>query len=271
VSAELFKLTTNGGEEYCGTVIKAATEGLSWSGAPGDLRFIVIAGNEPFTQGSVDYRTTVPAAVKRGIIVNTIHCGDRAEGERTNWKDGALLGEGTYSFIDHNATAVHIPAPQDAEIVRLSGELNATYIAYGAEGLQTTERQWAQDANAAGASVQSAVQRAACKASDNYRNAGWDLVDAVKEGRCKAEEVKDEELPEAMKAMKPEERKAHVEKMAARRAEVQGCIQKLEQERQAFVEAKRKEMAASTPTTLSSALIAAMRQQAEGKGFTYEK
>ena len=75
VSAELFVLRTNGGDEYCGTVIKAATEGLKWSESNKDLKVIFIAGNEPFTQGKVDYRKSCKAAISKGIIVNTIHCG----------------------------------------------------------------------------------------------------------------------------------------------------------------------------------------------------
>jgi hypothetical protein len=113
-------------------VIKAATEGLAWTASPRDLRIIVIAGNEPFTQGDVDYKQSVQAAVKKGLIVNTVFCGNESEGISTSWKDGALLGEGTYGFIDQNAASVHVEAPQDKELAELSGKLNTTYLAYGA-------------------------------------------------------------------------------------------------------------------------------------------
>src|SRR6185369_13747376 len=51
VSQELFGLKTNGGDEYCGWVIRTAVEQLSWSKSNKDLKVIFIAGNEPFTQG----------------------------------------------------------------------------------------------------------------------------------------------------------------------------------------------------------------------------
>ena len=38
-------------------------------------RSIFIAGNEPFTQGPVNYAESCKAAITKGIIVNTIHCG----------------------------------------------------------------------------------------------------------------------------------------------------------------------------------------------------
>ena len=56
VSEELFKLTTNGGSEFCGHAIKSAVEGLKWSEVADDYKAIFIAGNEPFTQGGVEYK-----------------------------------------------------------------------------------------------------------------------------------------------------------------------------------------------------------------------
>ena len=172
VSEELFKLTTDGGEEYCGWVIKEAVEQLAWSKAPNDFKAIFIAGNEPFTQGPVDYRQSCKAAIEKGIIVNTIHCGDQATGLSTKWQDGALLAEGKFMFIDHNRAVVHFEAPQDKEIAQLGVELNKTYIAYGAAGAQNQARQSAQDVNvfSLAPSAGASVQRALTKASANYCN-----------------------------------------------------------------------------------------------------
>src|SRR4051812_17500175 len=85
VSEKLFALTTNGGDEYCGQVIQVATKDLAWSTSPKVYRAIFIAGNEPFTQGTVDYHQSCAEAIKRGIIVNTIHCGSSSEGLTTGW------------------------------------------------------------------------------------------------------------------------------------------------------------------------------------------
>jgi len=56
ISEELFKLSTYGGDEYCGRVIQSALDGLQWSRSADDYKVIVIAGNEPFTQGEIDYK-----------------------------------------------------------------------------------------------------------------------------------------------------------------------------------------------------------------------
>ena len=269
VSEELFALRTTGGDEFCGTVIKAATEQLAWSESDEDLKVIFIAGNEPFTQGDVDFRKACPAAVAKGIVVNTIFCGPYGEGVSTNWQDGALLADGKYMNIDHNAKAVHIAAPQDQEIARLGAELNKTYISYGAAGDARRETQAAQDANAASVSFGSAVQRAVSKSSAQYRNANWDLVDALKEGKVKIEELKDEDLPESMRKMSAAEREAHVQTHAKARAEIQKQIKTLNAAREKHVATARKELAEKGENTLDAVIIKAVRAQAVDKNFNF--
>src|SRR5690606_23023473 len=56
ISEKLCSLTTNGGEEYCGEVIHTSLKQLDWGKNADDLKMIFIAGNEPFTQGKLDYR-----------------------------------------------------------------------------------------------------------------------------------------------------------------------------------------------------------------------
>jgi len=269
VSEELFALKTNGGSEYCGWVIKEATQSLKWSNSDDDLKVIFIAGNEPFTQGPVDYRKACKAAVSKGIIINTIHCGSEGEGVNGKWKDGALLADGRYLNINHNRQVVHIAAPQDRDIAELGAKLNDTYIAYGLRGDVARERQSAQDQNAASASKEAAVQRAVTKSSFNYRNEAWDLVDALAANKVKLEDIKTDDLPENMQNMTPEERKAYVEAQAKQRAEIQNRIQQLNQQRKKYVAEEMKKRQ-KEGDTLSSAVIAAVREQAKKKNFGFE-
>ncbi len=123
ISEELFKLKTNGGSEYCGTVISKAIKDLKWKKSNDELKVIFIAGNEPFTQGSIDYRNSCRNAISKGIIVNTIYCGNYDEGVQTNWKDGADLADGKYINIDQNQEIVHVETPYDDELVKLGQQL----------------------------------------------------------------------------------------------------------------------------------------------------
>lgn len=273
VSEELFKLETNGGDEYCGWVIQRAVDDLKWSDQARDLKCIFIAGNEPFTQGPVDFKKSCQAAADKGITVSTIFCGPTEEGVRTQWLEGSKLADGSYVSIDQNEVVPAIAAPQDKELERLSADLNKTYLAYGSEKArkEALDRQIAQDANAAAAAPGAAQARAKFKAGGFYSNARWDLLDACREGVVKLEDLKDEELPPELKALKPAERKAFVEAKAKQRAELQAQIKALSDARDAYVAAELKKLRADSNGSLDKAIIEAARKQAEQKKFELGK
>ncbi|WP_178934715.1 vWA domain-containing protein [Oceaniferula marina] len=272
ISKQLFALKTNGGSEYCGAVIRRATEDLKWDPSSQVYKAVFIAGNEPFTQGPVKVEDAVKDAIARGVIVNTIHCGDEQTGINTGWKQGAMLADGKFLTIDHNRAVVHIEAPQDAEIVKLNASLNKTYIAYGRRGAEKKHEQAVQDNNAvAKASSGAVVQRAVSKGSSNYWNANWDLVDASKQKDFDISKLEKKDLPKEMQSMSVEERKQHVAKMAKERAEIQKQIQELNQKREVYVAAKRKEMAEETgEQTLDEAVVGTVRDQAKKKGYSFK-
>jgi hypothetical protein len=275
VSEELFGLRTNGGDEYCGWVIRDAVVSLRWSKSADVYKAIFIAGNEPFTQGPVDFRQSVAAAARKGIAVNTIFCGGRQEGINMQWQAGAQMGGGDYANIDQSAQVVSISAPQDVEIQRLSSELNKTYIAYGASGRKAMARQEAADraAFAAPAAAGVAVQRGLAKGSAQYAQSAqeWDAVSALESGKVRADELKAEELPDEMKGLDAKQREAYIKKKADERKAIQAKIQRLNEERRKYVAQKEKEQAAQGGAeTLGQAVIKSVRAQAAKKGFKFK-
>lgn len=268
ISQELFALRTNGGEEYCGWVIKDAIKKLNWSKDDNDLKVIFIAGNEPFTQGPVDYKKSCKKANSKGIIVNTIHCGSYDQGISGSWKDGAMLTGGNFLSINQNQKTIEIAAPQDDQIIKLSIKLNETYIAYGAYGARYRMNQIAQDNNSASISNSNMASRAATKSSNYYRNDSWDVVDAIKNKKVKLEEMKDADLPKEMRGMSKDERKAYVDDYARKREKIQKEIQSLNQARNEYIAAERKKLVGEDKS-LGSAMIKAVRQQAKTKKFTF--
>jgi len=268
ISDELFKLKTNGGQEYCGKVILDAVKNLEWKKSNDELKIIFIAGNEPFTQGDVDYKEACKKATKNGIVVNTIFCGNIDEGVQTMWKDGADISDGKYMNIDHNAEIVHIDAPQDAEIIKLGQQLNKTYIAFGNSGREKKELQAEQDENSMSLSPEVMVQRSVAKSGGQYKNSSWDLVDAKKDGSVKIEELKDEELPDEMKKMTVQERKTYLDKMGKEREKIQTEINKLNDERSKYVAQKMLEN--KNDNTLDAVMIKTIREQAKEKNYKFE-
>ena len=272
VSKELFSLKTDGGSEYCGAVVQRATLDLKWDGSPDVYKAIFVAGNEEFTQGPMDPNKACKDAVAKGVIVNTIHCGDEQSGIGGGWKAGALLADGKFLFIDHNSAVVHIEAPQDAEIVKLNEQLNKTYIAFGARGADKFAEQQAQDANATAKKASGAqLERVLSKASVNYHNSSWDLCDACNAKDFDWTKLKDEDLPKEMRKMDLEGRKKYVAEHQARRDAITKQIQQLNVDRRKFVDAKLKEMGDEETNTLDKVMVTTVRDQATKKGYKFGK
>jgi hypothetical protein len=270
VSEELFALKTNGGNEYCGWVIRDAVSRLEWSGSHDVYKAIFIAGNEPFSQGPIDFHTSCRAAIERGIVVNTIFCGPSAEGSQTGWKDGAVMADGRFMSIDQNLKVVEIPTPQDSEIARLGLDLNKTYLPFGKMGQAGQQRQSVQDLNACNVSTAVLACRSVSKSNSVYCNDAWDLVDAIKNGKCKLDELKDEDLPADLRKLDKAGRQAKVDDAARQRGEIQAKILKLNKEREQYLAGERKKHVGPKEETLDKAIVKAIRDQATRHNFKFE-
>ncbi len=270
VSEELFSLRTNGGDEYCGQVIQTAARDLNWSTSRDALKLMYIAGNEPFSQGTIPYSVGIAQAQERGVVVNTIYCGTPSAPEASGWRHGADLAMGAFASIDHNHQVVDAPAPQDAALLRLGKELNQTYMGYGVKGKAKKARQNAVDRSARSAGMGVAASRVRAKAGELYTASDWDLVDAVEEGEVVLGELAAPALPPALAAMSVQERTQEVKKAAKNRKEIQKKIQKLSQEREAFL-AKQAKKESGAPSTLDSAVIDSIMGAATGAGFESTK
>ena len=268
ISQELFALTTSGGDEYCGTVIQKAVDQLLWTNEDNDLRMIFIAGNEPFTQGAIPYASSIAQAQRKGILVNTIFCGDMNEGRQSGWWHGAQLGQGEFMNINHNQAVTHINTPFDQQILDCNTRLNQTYIYYGEQGKLSKERQEIQDQNASSFGAGNVVQRGRTKASKSYNNSSWDLIDAAEEDDFELSTVDSTTLPEPLQKMKKKELEAHIAELAATRVKIQEEIKVLYQKREEYVKAQQKGTAEGQ---LDQALLQAIRKQGEAKGMNFKK
>jgi hypothetical protein len=266
VSAALFALKTNGGDEYCGAVIDEAIKRLDWSREPNAYKAIFIAGNEPFDQGSVNYQDACKKSIGAGIVVNTIHCGDYQQGVGGHWKAGADLAEGEFLNINQDEKIVEIKCPQDSIIIELNNELNKTYLWFGSkeERDDYSKNQVAQDSNAFSSGALS--DRGSVKSSALYRNVGRDLVDTYDEDKEAITKLSAVELPEELQKLSSAERVQKIEAMSKRRAELKSKLAKVSQERQAFIDAEKANSA--TPSeTLGDAFSDAAQKQLEKSGF----
>jgi len=269
VSDELFRLRTNGGEEYAGKVILESVNRFAWSHHRDDLKLLIIAGNEPFTQGDVPYRQAIKKARRNGIIVNTIFCGNAYEGKRMKWEDGARLGQGKYFNINHNDRRRYIATPYDDEIIALGKKLNHTYINYGSRAMRKakTANIYKQDANSKSLSKSSHIERNLVKAKKQYTSVSSDMVSAYMENEHAIDKIAKENLPDAFRGKSKKEIKKIIRHKKQQRVALQKKIRKLEAKRDRFITTKgnRKD------NNLGSAIIKSIRKQAQENGFRFSK
>ena len=268
ISEKLFSLRTNGGNEFCGQVIKTALNQLTWSASKDDLKMIFIAGNEDFTQGSVSYQQACDAAKKKGVVVNTIYCGYFNDGINLGWNRGAELTSGAFMNINQNNKTAYVTTPYDDQMAVLNDKLNTTYVYYGESGEERKEQQMVQDKNAASYGLANAAERIFCKSSDAYKNSNWDLVDATKDNAKLIAQIKSDDLPKEMRTMSLEQRKAYINQKSEERARIQEEIQALNKKRQNYI---YKTPQGNKEKMLDASMMKAIKEQGRAKNLKWDK
>ncbi len=206
-------------QESVNQALYEAVHRLGWSADPQVLKIVFLVGDYPphmDYSGEVRYPETCRAAAARGLIVNTVQCGEVPETTRV-WKDIARLAEGSYVALEQSGNMQAVATPYDEEIAGLSGELGRTVVAWGAR----ERRDEAEAKTRAAATAPAAV--AADRAAFNLATGGkaiqgsGDLVEDLLAGEVDLASIRKEELPPLMRGMSLEEQKAYLAEQRAAR------------------------------------------------------
>lgn len=258
------------GPEHVNKALNDAVHDIKWSKDRMTLKLIFLVGDAPphmdYKDG-FDYRKICEEAVKKDIIINTIQCGDYDEAEKY-WRDIAKRSEGKYARVEQSGGMVAIDTPMDEELSKLNLELEETVVTYGGEEIMAK----AADKKEAVAAMAPAVaaERAAYKSSAAGASVGmssYDLIDAIKNGDVKLEDVKEDELPEEMKKMSVKERKAYLVKKEKGREALKTKIQKLNKERAAYIAEELKKN--PKKDSFDQVVQETIKEQAAKKGIDY--
>ncbi len=255
--------------EHVNQALHESVNRLSWSKNPASLKIVYLVGDAPphlDYQDGLDYKKIARRAASTGIIINTIQCGNLPNTQQI-WQEIARTAEGKYAAIDQTGGMVNIHSPYDAELARLSGELNKTYVAYGKTGRADMAAQSEHDKEAAAAPT-AAAERASSKASLLYNNASWDLVDAIKEDARKLDDVAPEELPAELKGLSRDQQKLYLKKKETERTNLQLQIQNLAKKRQSFVENEKKKTGASKDA-FDAQVLSTLKEQGKNKNISF--
>ncbi|MEZ4773871.1 MAG: hypothetical protein R3D00_11870 [Bacteroidia bacterium] len=240
ISEELYYLSVNHsirGKSFSGAALLRATDELNWSEKPGDQKMMIIAGNENFRKGPVDYQRAIALARRKGIIVNTVFAGDYRKGIQLWWQDAAFLGNGMYRNVETSIPLekYYYPTVFDAQICYFNTQLNYTYLPYGSQGNYSWNRCLEQDKFALRFGEAYESIRALAKCRPGYRVPGWDLIDAIDTRQIKLEEIAEADLPEVLKNISREEQLAYLERMRKSRDEIKLRILGLQVQKEAEI------------------------------------
>jgi hypothetical protein len=262
LSENLFALTTNGGDEFCGHVIFKSIQQLKWDASPNSYKVIFIAGNESFRQGGVSFTQACTEAKSKGVIVNTIYCGDRQQGIREYWNMAGECGNGSFSNINQDYKIEDIATPYDDEIFKLNEKLNGTYITYGARGQQYFSKQKEMDQANEMVSKKAGILRAEAKSNSKvYNNATWDLVDRVGDNEAEIEKIDKKTLPDSLQNKTTAQLKVIVNAKKKERAVIQTKIISLNQQRQQYINDQKKKGGGATVATLETEVERIIKEQ----------
>jgi hypothetical protein len=262
LSQNLFALTTNGGDEYCGHVIYSSINELKWDSNPNSYKVIFIAGNESFRQGTVNFSQACTSAKNKSVIVNTIYCGDRQQGIREYWNLMGECGNGSFSNINQDYKIEDIPTPYDDAIFKLNEQLNSTYISYGTRGKELYEKQEQMDVANSTMSKKAGIKRAEAKSKSSiYNNADWDLIDYTTGNEAAVEKIDKNTLPDSLKNKSTAQLKVIIDTKRKERAAIQSKIIALNQQRQQYITDQKTKGNTETVATMETEVERIIKEQ----------
>jgi hypothetical protein len=281
VYADLMKFQAGGGGDTPESVNQAlyeAVTGLNWSTDNSTYRVIFLVGDCPphmDYQNDLRYPETCLLASKKGIIINTIQCG--THGPTTPiWMDIATLAGGEFFRVGQSGSAVLTRTPYDEKLSCLARDLDDTRIFYGDATVRADQEERKKIAEGIYSSVSdsAAAQRAVFNASisgkDNLLGSN-ELVEDVISGEVDLSSLKEEELPEDLREMKPGKRAAYIEEQAGKRGSLQKEIRLLSEKRQDYIREEVKKSAKGGEQTLDNQIYRAIRSQGAAKKISYRK
>ncbi len=224
--------------------LDVAVNKLQWTKGSDTRRIVFLVGDAPphmdYAQDT-KYPTTLAVAKQKDILVNAVLAGNARDTERV-WRDIAQNGNGRFIPIPQDGgQVVIIETPYDEDIIILQREINGTVIPYGSRALQKrTEDKTRQLSQVAAAAPAQASEMAAylnkrAKRSSEAVTGDGDLVSDVKAGRTSFSTIKEDDLPENLRAMKPERRMDEVDRQMNQRKALNEKLGALVAKRDKFV------------------------------------
>lgn len=248
VYSELTALHAEGGgdtPEDVRTAMHQAVNRMAWSKASASTsQIIFLVGDAPPHNDYLDVpsvETSVKLARGRGILINAIQCGSLAD-TTGPWRQVAQLGGGEYFSIAQNGGVDVVATPQDAELAVLGEKIGATYLAYGRadERKAKMSQQFVLEETVVAAAPPAArAERAVNKAINTRAYDESDLLQKIESGETSLSRLRDEELPDDLRKLPPNERQRRIDEALQVRNNLKKRIIELSKKREKFLSEER--------------------------------
>jgi hypothetical protein len=241
---------------------------IKWSPDAKTLKILFLVGDAPphmDYQDDVKYPETCQKAAARGIIINTIQCGNDPQC-RKYWQDISRKAEGEYVAIAQDGGVVAITTEFDKRLDEINRELTKTTLTFGDSRRQMEDK--GKAAAGFGLGGGAAAERAAYNAK-NGQVASYDLLDNIKKGNVKLEELKKDELPPELQKLAPKEQKEYLEKLDKHRDELRKECLELDKKRGDYIAKKQTELNAKGQSGFDNQVLEVLRKQAKKYNVDY--
>ena len=271
IHGHLKKFKAAGGGDTPESVNQAvydAVHKVKWSDDKKVLKIIFLVGDAPphmDYKDDVKYPDTCKKAVEKGILINTIQCGNDAECTRY-WKDIAVKSEGSFVAIAQDGGVKVVTTPFDNKLMALNRELTSTVLVYGDKAQKDTDD--AKNRGALRLEAEGAAARVAFQAK-NGQAASYCLLDSIRQGKVKLEGLKRDQLPEAMKKMTLKEQKEYLAKLQKKRTELNKQVLELDRQRTAYITKKQAEASKKGKGGFDGQVLDVLRKQAMKANIKY--
>jgi Mg-chelatase subunit ChlD len=135
-----------GGGDIPESVNQALNESVTkfqWSADKDTLRIIFLVGDAPPHMDypdDVKYPETCKLAKEKGIIINTVQCGNDANCTKY-WQEIAEKTDGMYVQIAQDGAQLRVITPHDKRLAEINAELENTTLVYGSRDKQTKDQE----------------------------------------------------------------------------------------------------------------------------------
>ncbi|MBK7862978.1 MAG: VWA domain-containing protein [Archangiaceae bacterium] len=262
------------GPEHVGKGLGEAVKLMSWNDSKRTAKLIFVVGDAPAHddyQDGFTLATMAKLAIEKGIVVNTIRCGDDAT-TATQFQQVAKLADGSFISIGQSGGMVAVATPFDAELSKLNGELARKSAWGGSTRGRAVAEESARDVEAMGGAA--AADRLSYRAKSTEGGGlaaapasaiaigGIDLI----ADPSKVDGLKEEELPANLKGMKASERKPWLEKQAAERKALEAKVLELAKNRDAWLTKN----ASAKKDSFDENVMKSVKASADKVGVAYE-